>query len=199
MKLGSFSLFGMLVGGLLGTTAQAADYAIGADVSFLKQAEERGTVFKDGGEAKPGLQIFKDHGYNWVRLRIFHTPTQLPNNLAYALATAKAAKKLGFKFLLDFHYSDTWADPQKQFPPKAWEGKTHAELTQAVFEYTRDTVAAFRDAGVLPDMVQPGNEISHGMLWPDGKLPDEWDHFADLLKAGIRGCGRRPAARRRGP
>jgi arabinogalactan endo-1,4-beta-galactosidase len=197
MKIGGNFLFGILTGWLLATGASAADYAVGADVSFLKQAEDRGTVFKDNGQAKPGLQIFKDHGYNWIRLRIFHTPTQLPNNLAYTLAMAKDAKKLGFKFLLDFHYSDTWADPQKQFLPKAWEGKTHAELAQAVFEYTRDTVVAFREAGVPPDMVQPGNEISHGMLWPDGKLPDQWDHFADLLKAGIRGvdAGRGGATR----
>lgn len=163
------------------------DYAIGADFSFLKQAEDRGTVFKDNGEAKPGLKIFKDHGYNWIRLRLFHTPARLPNNLEYTIALAKDAKKLGYKFLLDFHYSDTWADPAKQFIPKAWEGKSHTELVQAVFEYTRDTIAAFRQAGVLPDMVQPGNEIIHGMLWPDGKLPEHWDNFAELVKAGIRG------------
>lgn len=94
-------------------SARAADYAIGADLSFLKQAEDRGTVFKDGGEAKPGFQIFKEHGYNWVRLRLFHTPTRLTNNLDYTIASAQAAKKLGFKFLLNYHYSDTWADPQK--------------------------------------------------------------------------------------
>ena len=82
-------------------------YAIGADLSFLKQAEERGTKFKDGGVEKPGLQIFRDHGYNWIRLRLFHTPTQLPNNLDYTLAAAKEAKAVGLKFLLDFHYSDT--------------------------------------------------------------------------------------------
>jgi arabinogalactan endo-1,4-beta-galactosidase len=162
-------------------------YAIGADLSFLRQAESRGTKFMDGGVAKPGLQIFRDHGYGWIRLRLFHTPTQLPNDLAYTLATAKDAKALGFKFLLDFHYSDTWADPAKQFTPKAWEGKSHAELVQAVREYTRDTIAAFREAGVLPDMVQIGNEITPGMLWPDGKLPANWDNFADLLKAGIAG------------
>jgi arabinogalactan endo-1,4-beta-galactosidase len=167
--------------------AQAANYAIGADLSFLKQAEDRGTVFKEEGQAKPGLQIFKDHGYNWIRLRLFHTPTQLPNNLEYTIALAKDAKKLGFKFLLNYHYSDTWADPAKQYIPKAWQGKSHGELVQAVFEYTRDTIAAFRDAGVLPDMVQVGNEITPGMLWPDGKLPDNWTHFAELLKAGIKG------------
>lgn len=165
----------------------AADYAIGADLSFLKQAEDRGTVFKDSNEVKPGLQIFKDHGYNWIRLRLFHTPTHLPNDLDYTIALAQEAKKLGFKFLLNYHYSDTWADPAKQYIPKAWEGKSHEELVQAVFEYTRDTIIAFRDADVMPDMVQPGNEIINGMMWPDGRLPGNWDNFAELLKAGIDG------------
>ena len=166
---------------------RAADYAIGADLSFLKQAEDQGTVFKDAGQAKPGLQIFKDHGYNWIRLRLFHTPTRLPNNLDYTLALAKDARKLGYRFLLNYHYSDTWADPGKQTLPKAWQGKSHPELVAAVLDYTRDTIAAFRDAGVLPDMVQVGNEITPGMLWPDGRLPANWDNFADLLKAGIQG------------
>jgi arabinogalactan endo-1,4-beta-galactosidase len=175
----------------------AADYAIGADLSFLKQAEDRGTVFKDSNEVKPGLQIFKDHGYNWIRLRLFHTPMQLPNNLEYTIALTQDAKKLGYKFLLNYHYSDTWADPGKQHIPKAWEGKSHDELVQAVFEYTRDTIIAFRDAGVMPDMVQPGNEIINGMLWPDGRLPGNWDNFAELLKAGIDGvdAGRGAAPR----
>ena len=177
----------------------AADYAIGADLSFLKQAEDRGTVFKDGTNARPALQIFKDHGYNWVRLRLFNSPTNLPNNLEYTLALAKQAHEHGFKFLLNFHYSDTWADPAKQFPPVAWHGKSHVELVQAVHDYTRDTIIAFREAGVLPDMVQIGNEITPGMLWPDGRLPDHWDNFTDLLKAGIRGMdeGRGTSARPR--
>jgi arabinogalactan endo-1,4-beta-galactosidase len=170
-----------------GDTLGAADYAIGADLSFLKQAEDGGKVFKDNGEAKPGLVIFKDHGYNWIRLRLFNAPTDLPNNLEYTITLAKAAKKLGFHFLLDYHYSDTWADPGKQFTPKAWEGMAHAQLVKAVFEYTRQTIAAFRDAGVLPDMVQIGNEVINGMVWPDGRLPGNWDNFADLVKAGIAG------------
>jgi arabinogalactan endo-1,4-beta-galactosidase len=166
---------------------EAADYAVGADLSFLKQAEDRGTQFRDNGKPAPGLQIFKDHGYSWIRLRLFHTPTELPNNLEYTIATAQAAKKLGFKFLLDYHYSDTWADPGKQFIPKAWAGMTHAQLVDAVFDYTKQTIAAFRDAGVLPDMVQIGNEITNGMMWPDGRLPQGWDNFAALIKAGIAG------------
>jgi arabinogalactan endo-1,4-beta-galactosidase len=163
------------------------DYAIGADVSFLAQAEKQGVVFKDNGVSRPGLQILKDHGYNWVRLRLFHTPTQLPNDLPYTIALAKDAKKLGFKFLLDYHYADDWADPGKQPIPKAWQGKSQQELAQAVFEYTRDTIVAFSDAGVLPDMVQIGNEVINGMLWPDGKLPQNWDNFVQLIYAAING------------
>ena len=165
----------------------AADYAVGADLSFLKQAEDRGTVFKDNNEPKPGLQIFKEHGYNWIRLRLFHTPAQLPNSLEYTIALAKAAKQLGFRFLLDYHYSDTWADPGKQFIPKAWAGMSHAQLVDAVRNYTRDTMRAFAEGGAFPEMVQVGNEITNGMLWPDGRLPANWDNFADLVKAGIAG------------
>ncbi|MBP8303715.1 MAG: glycosyl hydrolase 53 family protein [Phycisphaerae bacterium] len=177
----------ILGGSALVRPARSAEYAMGADLSFLKQAEDLGTVFKDANEAKPGLQIFKDHGYNWIRLRLFHTPTQLPNNLDYTIALAAQAKRLGYRFLLNYHYSDTWADPGKQFIPKAWQGKSHAELVQAVNEYTRDTLRSFRDANAMPDMVQIGNEITPGMLWPDGRLPDNWDRFAELLKAGIAG------------
>jgi arabinogalactan endo-1,4-beta-galactosidase len=163
------------------------DFAVGADLSFLKWAQDKGTVFKDSGQARSGLRIFRDHGYNWVRLRLFHTPTQLPNSLEYTIALAREARDMGYRFLLNYHYSDTWADPQKQTIPKAWEGKSHAELVQAVFEYTRDTVEAFGKAGAHPDMVQPGNEITPGMLWPDGKLPENWQNFSELLKAGISG------------
>jgi len=169
------------------------EYQIGADLSFLKDAEDAGWVFKDDGEAKEGLQLFKDHGYNWIRLRIFHTPTHLPNNLEYTLALASEAKQLGYKFLLDFHYSDTWADPAKQFLPDAWKNFSHEELVTAVYDYTRETIEVFGEAGVVPDMVQNGNEIINGMLWPDGKIPENWDNFAELVQAGISGvkdgCG----------
>ena len=103
--------------------AHAADYAIGADLSFLMLSEERGTVFKEDGQAKPGLQIFKDHGYNWIRLRLFHTPSahrdKMPNDLPYTTRLAKKAKDMGYKFLLCYHYSDSWADPGKQWAPRA--------------------------------------------------------------------------------
>lgn len=172
------------------------NYMVGADFSFVKEAEDNGFAFKENGKVKSCIQIFKDHGYNWARLRLFHTPTQLPNNLDYTITLAKEAKIQGFKFLLDYHYSDTWADPAKQFIPKAWEGKSQVELEKAVYEYTRKTMLAFSEADVFPDMVQIGNEISHGMLWPNGKLPENWDNLAAFIKAGINGvyasCGNNP-------
>ena len=165
----------------------AQEYAIGADLSFLKSAEDRGFGFRENDSIKPGLQIFKDHGYNWIRLRVFHTPTELPNNLDYTIALAKKAREMGYKFLLDFHYSDTWADPGKQYTPKAWEKMSHQDLVKAVFDYSKATMKTMREAHVLPEMVQIGNEVINGMLWPDGKLPEKWDNFADLIIAGING------------
>jgi arabinogalactan endo-1,4-beta-galactosidase len=171
--------------------AEGQDYAIGADVSFLGQCEKDGAVFKQNGKPVDVLDLLREHHYNWVRLRIFHNPEasadKLPNDLAYSLALAKRAKADGFRILLDFHYSDSWADPGKQPVPEAWSKLNHQQLTRALFRYTRDTMAAFRRQDVLPEMVQVGNEVTNGMLWPDGRLPDQWDHFADLLKAGIRG------------
>jgi arabinogalactan endo-1,4-beta-galactosidase len=125
-------LFGAVVA--ISQASYGQDYAIGADISYLAQAEQQGVVFKDGDKAKPGLQILRDHGYNWIRLRLFHTPTNLPNNLQYTVALARHAKDLGFKFLLDYHYADDWADPGKQPIPKAWQGKSHAELVKALFD-----------------------------------------------------------------
>ncbi len=163
------------------------EYAIGADLSFLKSAEDRGFSFRENDSVKKGLLIFRDHGYNWIRLRLFHSPTILPNNLEYTITLAREAKDLGFKFLLDYHYSDTWADPGKQYIPKAWEKLSHEELVKAVHDYTVETIRAFKDAGVLPNMVQIGNEVINGMLWPDGKLPENWDNFAELVRAGVEG------------
>ena len=117
-----FLLIFLLVFTLQTSRISAQKYAIGADLSFLKSAEDRGFSFRENDSVKSGLHIFKDHGYNWIRLSLFHTPTTLPNNLDYTIALAKKAKEKGFKFLLDYHYSDTWADPGKQYIPKAWEG-----------------------------------------------------------------------------
>jgi arabinogalactan endo-1,4-beta-galactosidase len=181
----------------------AQSYAIGADVSFLAKCERDGIVFKEAGQPKDVLAMLRKHQYNWVRLRVFHDPAvssdRLPNDLAYTLALARRARAMGFHLLLDLHYSDTWADPGHQPMPAAWAGLKHKQLVQQVFLYTRDVIVAFAHAGVMPEMVQVGNEITQGMLWPDGKLPDNWKNLADLLRAGIRGIdagrGSRPRPR----
>jgi arabinogalactan endo-1,4-beta-galactosidase len=169
----------------------AQHYAVGADVSFLAKCEQDGVVFKEDGQPRDVLGLLREHQYNWVRLRVFHDPAitadKLPNDLDYTLALAQRAKAKGFHILLDLHYSDTWADPEHQPMPAAWSRLKHKQLVQQVFAYTRDVIAAFAREGLMPDMVQVGNEVTTGMLWPDGKLPDNWDNFTDLLKAGIEG------------
>jgi len=197
--LGAVILAGFATCALRPMVAQS--YAIGADVSFLAQCERDGVVFKEGGKPVDVLWLLKEHHYNWVRLRIFHDPSaaaiHLPNNLDYTLALAERAQALGFHILLDFHYSDSWADPGQQPMPAAWKTLTHKQLVKQVFVYTRDTIASFAARGVMPDMVQVGNEVTNGILWPDGKLPENWDRFAALIKAGIRGvdAGRGSAQR----
>jgi arabinogalactan endo-1,4-beta-galactosidase len=182
---------------LSGVSSVDIVYAVGADLSFLKSAEDRGDRFKDNGVVRPGLDIFRDHGYDWIRLRLFHSPDRLPNDLDYTIELAKQAKERGFKFLLDYHYSDTWADPGHQWSPAAWDTTDIDVLVDSVFEYTRGTIEAFRAAGVMPEMVQIGNEVRNGMIWPLGRLPEHWDNFARLFKAGLDGidAGRGQAPR----
>jgi arabinogalactan endo-1,4-beta-galactosidase len=171
--------------------ALAQSYAIGADVSFLAKCEQDGVVFKEYGQPVDVLAMLREHQYNWVRLRVFHDPSvdtdKLPNDLPYTISLAQRAKAQGFHLLLSIHYADGWADPGKQPTPAEWRGLKHKQLVQQVSVYTRDVIAAMVQAGVMPDIVQVGNEVTNGMLWPDGKLPDNWDNFADLLKAGISG------------
>jgi arabinogalactan endo-1,4-beta-galactosidase len=183
------------------TPQRHAEYAFGADLSSLRQTELQGRIqYKDNGATKPAMQIFADHGFNWVRLRVCTPPARLPQDTAYAVAMAKDAKKLGLKVLLDFHYSDGWSDPRPNSHPipSAWRSLSEPDLEKAVFEYTRDTIATFAKEDCLPDMIQIGNEVSNGFMAPAGQLPEHWDQFAALLYAGIngvdagRGNGRRP-------
>lgn len=173
---------------LTGVSSVDITYAVGADLSFLKSVEDRGVQFRDiDGEVRPALDIFRDHGYNWIRLRLFHSPDRLPNDLAYTIDLAQQAKERGYKFLLDYHYADSWADPGQQWSPAAWDTTDIHATVDSVYEYTKSTIEAFREAGVMPDMVQIGNEVRNGMIWPLGRLPENWDNFARLFKAGLDG------------
>ena len=163
---------------------------IGADISFIPQLESEGKKFFDDGVQKDPFVILKDHGFNYVRLRIFNNPQADSGYSAKGYCGLEDTKKMalrikaaGMGFLLDFHYSDTWADPAKQFKPAAWKNLNNAQLQHSIKTFTRLTLLALKKQGTLPDMVQVGNEISHGMLWPDGKLKN-LDVLAGFLKAG---------------
>ncbi|MFC0878211.1 arabinogalactan endo-beta-1,4-galactanase [Saccharicrinis sp. FJH2] len=173
---------------------QADAFMYGGDFSILKKMEDLGGVYKYKGKPVDALALFKQNGYNYGRVRLFHTPNMegpVCNSLNYTIALSKKIKASGMRLLLDFHYSDTWADPQKQYKPKAWEGLPFDVLTDSVYTYSKKVILAMKEAGVLPDMVQPGNEITYGMIWPDGKIyqdsAEDWDSFCTLLAAGIKG------------
>jgi arabinogalactan endo-1,4-beta-galactosidase len=171
--------------------AEDPAFYLGADLSMLQFIEDHGVQYKDAGQEKDALLIFKNHGFNTIRLRLFVNPDGTRgqvNTLPYTVGLAQRVKKNGFHFLLDFHYSDGWADPGKQTMPAAWKNLSHAELVQCLHDYTREALDEFRKAGCPPDMVQIGNEITNGMCWPEGgPLKDEkWDSFIDLLHAGTR-------------
>ncbi len=169
------------------------EFLTGGDISLLTKVEELGGVFRDGGKERDLLEIFKTRGCNFMRLRLWINPSGKADQvcgLDYTIKLAQRIKIAGFKLLLDFHYSDTWADPAKQHRPAAWKDLNFEDLTQRVFDYSRDSIAAFKAADAMPDMVQIGNEIAGGMLWPDGKswgTTDAFAKFSALLEAGIKG------------
>lgn len=177
------------------STSSATPLAIvGADVSSLAAVEHAGGVFSDALGTADALTILKRNGVTHVRLRLFHAPdttTERVNSLAYDLALARRARQQGLQVILDIHYSDDWADPGHQATPAAWIALGEQSLRDSVFAYTRDVVAAFRAAGATPDIIQLGNEVNGGMLWPSGhadKLDSEWAKFAALLTAGRDGA-----------
>jgi beta-galactosidase len=174
--------------------ARAVGKMLGADISFLPELESRGVKFSDDKGERDAIQILKDHGFNYIRLRIFNNPARDSGyspgkgfcDLTHTMQMAKRVKALGMGFLLDFHYSDYWADPGKQFKPAAWQGEDFLRLQQSVFDYTKMVMDSLRLQGTLPDMVQVGNEINHGMIWPEGSIRHP-DSLAALVYAGIRG------------
>ena len=174
---------------------------IGADISWLPQIENRAGPFARGtgkflehGQPIDGIALLKEHGFNYVRLRIFHSPENPKGyspgqgfcGLDSTLSMARRVKAAGLKLLLDFHYSDYWADPQQQNKPLAWASLDYAALTDSMQAYTTSVLRALQRQGTLPDMVQMGNEVNHGVLWPDGHIGN-LDQLTGLLKAGVAG------------
>lgn len=164
---------------------------LGADISFLPELEAQGIRFSDQGVEKDAIQILKDHGFNYIRLRIFNDPARDSGyspgkgfcNLDNTLKMAKRVKDAGLQLLLDFHYSDYWADPGKQYKPADWRGQSFTDLKKSLYSYTLDVMNALKNQGTLPDMVQVGNEINHGIVWPEGSISHP-DSLAQLIMAG---------------
>lgn len=162
----------------------------GFDISSLPQFLDHEEVFYDeDGTCIDAFQLLKKNQVNWVRLRIWNDPENVPEaqgycDLSHTLEMAKKIKKNHMKFFLDFHYSDYWADPGQQRKPKSWENLPFDELVFAVYSYTREVLVALQEQGCLPDMVQVGNEIRSGMLFPDGEVPN-YKKLAVLVNAGI--------------
>ena len=173
---------------------QAALSILGADISSLKKSEDLGGIYKDAsGMPMDALQILKDHGLNYARLRVWVDPADGYHDKAEILEMAARLNKQDIKLLVDFHYSDNWADPGKQIKPAAWKEYDFEQLKKAVYDHTYDVCSSLVAQGTPPDMVQVGNEINSGMLWPDGHTydPPNWDNLAELLTAGyeaVKAC-----------
>lgn len=176
----------------------STDFIKGADVSIMPELERNGTKFYDNGIEQDGLTILKNHGVNWIRVRIWNNPYVVgPEGVgggntdeAKAIEMAKRAKALGMKVLVDFHYSDFWVDPGQQKKPDAWKNDSGDKLVDDVYAYTAKVMQDFNVQGVTPDMVQVGNELNNGMLWPEAQLtednPNGYKFLAKLLNAGLQ-------------
>ena len=163
-------------------------FAKGADVSWLPQMEATGYRFYDtDGKEKDCLQLLKERGMNTIRLRVFVNPSQDKASghcsKEETVAMALRAQKAKMRIMIDFHYSDTWADPAKQAKPAAWVNLSFDALQNKVYEHTFNVLTALKKAGVTPEWVQVGNEIPGGMLWPDGST-NNWVQLAQLLNKG---------------
>lgn len=169
------------------------NYIKGMDISFVPKNEAEGMVIKDFDQTPmDALVLAKKYGVNSIRLRLWNEPQNIPESggfcdLPYTIALAKRAKEQGMSFMLDFHYSDWWADPGQQRKPKAWEHLHGQELEEAVYTFTKDTLETLRAEGVMPEIVQIGNEIRSGLIFPDGEVPD-YAGMVRLINAGIRGA-----------
>ncbi|MEK7718548.1 MAG: glycosyl hydrolase 53 family protein [Bacteroidota bacterium] len=160
----------------------------GADISWLPQMEASGYKFyNDQGNAEECFKILKDHGINAIRLRTFVNPSddKFSGHCSKdeTVAMAVRAKNWGMKVMIDFHYSDSWADPSKQIKPKAWEGHDFPSLLIDLYNYTFDVMTALKTAGITPEWVQVGNEIPGGMILPEGST-DNWPQLAQLINKG---------------
>lgn len=171
------------------------EFVMGADLSYVNQVEDYGGVYKDGGKQADPYEIFRNHGANVVRVRLWHTPKWVADlnngkyyyDLAGTEQTIRRAKQAGMAVNLDIHYSDTWADPDHQEIPAAWKNLNLVQMKDSVYQYTLRVLNYLKSKNLVPEMVQVGNENNNGMLWPTGKVSgNNFNAFAQLLNSGIK-------------
>ena len=203
-----FSSLLFFVSLLFAGSVQAQKY-VGGDISLLPSYEANGSKYRTttGAAITDVITFSRDNGLNAMRVRLFVDPTKAPDaekkegvrqDLAYVTALGKRIKDAGLKFLLDFHYSDSWADPVKQYTPDAWVSLTDLQLYDKIYNYTKECLQTLKAAGAEPDFIQTGNEISYGMCWGERGASSlkkcytnndaNWLRFTTLLKNAIKAC-----------
>lgn len=197
---------------LMSSITMSAQKYVGGDISLLTTNEQAKAQYldKDGKAISDPLTFFKEQGMNAMRVRLFVNPSLYTasdkdanacQDLAYVKALGKRIKDAGLKLMLDFHYSDTWADPAKQWAPAEWANLSDEELYTKIYTYTKESLQAMVEAGATPDFIQTGNEISYGMLWGGYGTAESslkkcymngstanWSRFTTLLKQAGKAC-----------
>lgn len=173
---------------LSAVSASAADevFYLGGDISGVTADEARGRYLMDRDSVrKEATQLMKDYGMNATRLRVWVDPADGFSSPADVLEMARRSQALGMPVMIDFHYSDWWADPGKQNPPKQWLGMDLAQTEKALADHTRSTLQLLKDNGIDVKWVQVGNETTHGFLWPMGRFEENPEQYASLTRAGV--------------
>lgn len=205
-------LFSLSLSGIFSLNATEFRY-VGGDISLFSEYEKAGAKYKDeNGNSIELLPYLYEIGMNAMRVRLFVDPGAFeanhPNDydpnacqsLPYIIPLCQEIIEQGFDLMLDFHYSDTWADPAAQWIPDAWKNLNDSQLAEKVYEYTVETLETLKENGITPKFIQPGNEISYGMLWSSygNDVPGNhvytnsstasWERFGSFLKSAIKGC-----------
>jgi arabinogalactan endo-1,4-beta-galactosidase len=166
-------------------TIDTSSFSKGSDISWVTQMESQGIKFYNkSGEQQDLYQVLKDEGINSIRLRVWVNPPDGWCNAADVVEKALRAKAAGMKLLIDFHYSDIWADPGHQTKPASWQNQNISQLDSSVKVYTTGVLVTLKTNGISPDWVQIGNETNDGMLWPEGRASTDMANFASLINAG---------------
>lgn len=172
------------------------EFSMGADLSYVNQIIDFGGLYRDSGVITDPYLIFRKHGANTIRFRLWHNPSwtaevysppldHMYNDFADVKRGIAAAKENGMAVSLDIHYSDSWADPSKQVPPAAWDGLTLQTLHDSIYNYTYKVLNRLGNENLMPEYVQVGNEINPGFLLPQGDRWNRREDFVFLINAAI--------------